>query len=211
MWITAAAPIFDAPSPFRGHCEGRFSAASRQLLALDPGSPSTPLRCVAGLRESAVERPSANSIRCFPGRMQRKRNATPGPSATVCREAAQSIIRVSQWSLQRATASTYFGAAHLPPPAREASGGEGRLGRSPSEVGGASPRRFLDDRARLSMAALAQPPHRPRRLLASPSHPHPYPSPPLGFAERGEGGARRKKVRAEPSPRKRVSPAIDPE
>src|SRR5829696_835879 len=80
MWITAAAPIFDAPSPFRGHCEGRFSAASRQLLALDPGSPSTPLRCVAGVRESAVERPSANSIRCFPGRMQRKRNATRDPA-----------------------------------------------------------------------------------------------------------------------------------
>src|SRR3954452_4443374 len=47
------------------------------------------------------------------------------------------------------------GGAHLPPPAREASGGEGRLGRSPSGVGGASPRRFVDDKAQGSMAALA--------------------------------------------------------
>src|SRR5829696_4795936 len=87
------------------------------------------------------------------------------------------------------------GGAHLlPPPAREASGGEGRLGQSPSGVGGASPRRFLDDWARLSMAALAQPPRRSRRPLASPTHPHPYPSPPLGFAERGEGGARSRHV-----------------
>ncbi len=84
------------------------------------------------------------------------------------------------------------GGAHLlPPSAREASGGEGRLGRRPSGVGGASPRRFVDDKARLSMAALAQMPRRARRLLASQPPPHPYPSPPLGFAERGgEGGAR---------------------
>ena len=58
----------------------KFGAASRRVLALGPGSPSTPLRCVAGVRESAVERASANSIRCFPGRMQRKRNATRDPA-----------------------------------------------------------------------------------------------------------------------------------
>src|SRR5215207_6759645 len=34
----------------------RFGAASRRVLALDPGSPSTPLRSVPGVRERAVER-----------------------------------------------------------------------------------------------------------------------------------------------------------
>jgi plasmid stabilization system protein ParE len=58
----------------------RFGAASRRSLALGPGSPSTPLRCVAGVRERAVERASGNSIHCFPGRMQRKRNVTRDPA-----------------------------------------------------------------------------------------------------------------------------------
>src|SRR3954453_4031318 len=76
------------------------------------------------------------------------------------------------------------GGAHLPPPAREARGGGGRgggrpggeggLGRAPSGVGG----RFLDHKARLSMAALAQSPRHPRRPRASPSHPPPLPPPP---------------------------------
>jgi hypothetical protein len=39
------------------------------------------------------------------------------------------------------------------------------------------------------MAALAQPPHLLVALSPRPATPHPYPSPPLGFAERGEGGA----------------------
>src|SRR3954469_19302902 len=88
-------------------------------------------------------------------------------------------------------------------------GGRGRVGapaptgrgvrcfrRSPPTV----PRRFVDDQAGVSMAALAQPDH-PRRPLAWPSHPPPPPlpappppappppppppPPPLGFAERG--------------------------
>ena len=80
------------------------------------------------------------------------------------------------------------GGAHLlPPPAREASGGEGRLGRSPSGVGGASPRRFVDDQARVSMAALAQPPHHPRRPLGSPSHPPPLPLPATRLRRAGGG------------------------
>src|SRR5829696_10292043 len=75
------------------------------------------------------------------------------------------------------------GAHRLPPSAREASGGEGRLGRSPSGVGGASPRRFVDDRAPVSMecpgptaasssspSLLAQPP-------PTPTPPHPSASP----------------------------------
>jgi len=90
----------------------------------------------------------------------------------------------------RGLRTSNVGGAHFPPPAREASGGEGRLGRSPSGVGGASPRRFVDVRRgcrwqpwpnhRVILVALA-----PR-----PAIPHPYPSPPLGFAARGEGGAR---------------------
>src|SRR5215208_6014340 len=79
------------------------------------------------------------------------------------------------------------GAHRLPPSAREASGGEGRLGRSPSGVGGASPRRFVDDKARVSMAALAQPPHHPRRRLASPSHPPPLPLPATRLRRAGGG------------------------
>src|SRR5215204_6913658 len=78
------------------------------------------------------------------------------------------------------------GAHRLPPSAREASGGEGRLGRSPSGVGGASPRRFVDDQARVSMAALAQPPHHPRHPRASPSHP-PTPTPPRHSASPSGG------------------------
>ena len=45
----------------------KFGAASRRVLALGPGSPSTPLRCVAGVRESAVERSSAIPSAAFPG------------------------------------------------------------------------------------------------------------------------------------------------
>ena len=74
--------------------------------------------------------------------------------------------------------------------AAKPSGGEGRLGRSPSGVGGASPRRFVDDQAPVSMAALAQPPHHPRRPLASPSHPPPLPLPATRFASGGREGAR---------------------
>src|SRR5829696_8591081 len=85
------------------------------------------------------------------------------------------------------------GGAHLlPPPAREASGGEGRLGQSPSGVGGASPRRFVDDRARVSMAALAQPPHHSRLPPASPSHPAPLPLPAARL--RRAGGGRSEKL-----------------
>src|SRR5829696_2187881 len=80
------------------------------------------------------------------------------------------------------TASTHVGLPLLPPPAREASGGEGRLAQSPSGVGGASPRRFVDGKARLSMAALAQPPRRSRRHLASPSRPPPLLLPAIRFA-----------------------------
>src|SRR5215204_1356088 len=79
-------------------------------------------------------------------------------------------------------------ASSLPPLAKRVAGRPTR-GAAQSGGGGASPRRFVDDQARLSMAALAQPPQHHRRPLASPSHPPPYPSPPLGFAERGEGGA----------------------
>jgi len=79
------------------------------------------------------------------------------------------------------------GAHRLPPSAREASGGEGRLGRSPSGVGGASPRRFVDDQARVSMAALAQPPHHPRHPRASPSHPPPLPLPATRLRRAGGG------------------------
>ena len=81
-----------------------------------------------------------------------------------------------------------------PSPAREASGGEGRLGQSPSGVGGASPRRFVDDQARCRWVSW---PNRRIILVAlspRPATPHPYPSPPLGFAERGEGGARSRHV-----------------
>src|SRR5215207_10735335 len=68
-----------------------------------------------------------------------------------------------------------------------ASGGEGRLGRSPSGVGGASPKRFVDDQARVSMAALAQPPHHPRHPRASPSHPPPLPLPATRLRRAGGG------------------------
>src|SRR5215207_6196948 len=89
-----------------------------------------------------------------------------------------------------ATRFTHVGFPLLPPPARRSRvAGRPTRGAAQSGLGGASPRRFVDDQARLSMAALAQPPQHPRRPLASPSHPPPYPSPPLGFAERGEGAA----------------------
>src|SRR5829696_439695 len=62
------------------------------------------------------------------------------------------------------------GGAHLLlPPLGEAEWRGGPTG------GGASPRRFVDDKARLPMGALAQPPHHPRRPRASPSHPPPLP------------------------------------
>ena len=60
----------------------------------------------------------------------------------------------------------------------------GRLGQSPSGVGGASPRRFVDDQARCRWAALAQPPRRPHRHLASPS---PHPTPPRHSASPSGG------------------------
>src|SRR5215218_6797909 len=88
---------------------------------------------------------------------------------------------------KRFGATLKVGGAHLPPPAREASGGEGRLGQSPSGVGGASPRRFVDDRVRLSMAALAQPPRRSRRPRASPNHPPPLPLPATRLRRAGGG------------------------
>ena len=53
---------------------------SAEVVALGPGSPSTPLRCVTGVRESAVEG-SGGSLHGFPGACKRKRNADPGPSA----------------------------------------------------------------------------------------------------------------------------------
>src|SRR5215207_4279227 len=66
-------------------------------------------------------------------------------------------------------------ASSLPPLAKRVAGRPTR-GAAQSGVGGASPRRFVDDQARLAMAALAQPPQHPRRPLASPSNPPPYPS-----------------------------------
>src|SRR5215207_8797625 len=81
------------------------------------------------------------------------------------------------------------GGAHLlPPPARRSEwrGGPTR-GAAPSGVGGASPRRFVDDQARVSMAALARPPQHPRRPLASPSHPPPLPLPATRLRRAGGG------------------------
>src|SRR5215213_1160515 len=93
------------------------------------------------------------------------------------------------------------GGAHLPPPAREASGGEGRLERSPSGVGGASPRRFVDGKPLVSMAALAQPPRRSRRPRASPSHPPPLPLP-TSRLRRARGGRSEKPTCENPPARR---------
>ena len=96
-----------------GHdAEGGCRAASRRVLALGPGSPSTPLRCVAGVRESAVGRASPDSIRCFPERMQRA-EGDPGASARLRRERCQRFPEASE----RASAVTSRrSSAPLPPP-----------------------------------------------------------------------------------------------
>src|SRR4051812_38128332 len=70
----------------------RFGAASRRVLALGPGSPSTPLRCVAGVRESAVEGLGAALSTAFPGACS-EAECDPGPSARLCREAAPNSFR----------------------------------------------------------------------------------------------------------------------
>jgi len=57
----------------------------------------------------------------------------------------------------------------------------------PERGGGRFPRRFVDDKARLSMAALAQPPHHPRRPRAWPSHPPPLPLPATRLRRAGGG------------------------
>src|SRR5215204_1130686 len=70
----------------------RFGAASRRVLALDPGSPSTPLRSVPGVRETAVERFAL----IFPPLSRAhaaKAEYDPGPSARLCREAASNSFR----------------------------------------------------------------------------------------------------------------------
>src|SRR5215204_335565 len=85
------------------------------------------------------------------------------------------------------------GRAPPPSPARKASGGEGRLGQSPSGVGGASPRRFVGGKARPSMAALAQPARRSRRPLASPGRPHPLPLPATRLRRAGGGRSEKPK------------------
>src|SRR4051794_12039825 len=70
---------------------GRISGASR-LLALGPGSPSTPLRCAAGVRERAVE-----GFAPIPPLLSRahaaKAECDPGPSARLRREAAPNSFR----------------------------------------------------------------------------------------------------------------------
>src|SRR5215216_2284768 len=79
-------------------------------------------------------------------------------------------------------------ASSLPPLAKRVAGRPTR-GAAQSGVGGA-PRRFVDDQARLSMAALAQPPQHPRRPSASPSHPPPLPLPLPATRLRRAGGGR---------------------
>src|SRR5215207_3309415 len=70
----------------------RFGAASRRVLALGPGSPSTSLRSVAGVRERAVERfvliftPLSRAHAA-------KAECDPGPSARLRREAAPNSFR----------------------------------------------------------------------------------------------------------------------
>ena len=84
------------PQGGRLTAEGHLSRLSPLAAPLPRSSPRAGrcpdpgLRCVAGVRESAVERASANSIRRFPGRMQRKRNATRDPAQSY-REAAHSF------------------------------------------------------------------------------------------------------------------------
>src|SRR5215204_5922655 len=114
------------------------------------------------------------------------------PRRPLSRDARAALVRARPL---RMTASPRL----LLPPAREASGGEGRLGQSSSGVGGASPRRFVDDQARVQMGALAQPPRRSRRLPASPSPPPPLP-PPATRLRRAGGGRSEKPSRVAPPP-----------
>ena len=72
----------------------KFGAASRRVLALGPGSPSTPLRCVAGFRESAVERPSAIPSAAFPGACSES-GMRPGTQRKTRREAAPNSLSQS--------------------------------------------------------------------------------------------------------------------
>ena len=80
-----------APHSGPGLCERkdkrRFasSCAGSRIAFHSPGSSPG---CVAGVRESAVEGFGRSSLHCFPGRMQRKRNATRDPARRLCREAA---------------------------------------------------------------------------------------------------------------------------
>ena len=72
-----------APHSGPGLCERkdkrRFasSCAGSRIAFHSPGSSPG---CVAGVRESAVEGFGRSSLHCFPGRMQRKRNATRDPA-----------------------------------------------------------------------------------------------------------------------------------
>ena len=79
--------------------------------------------------------------------------------------------------------------AHLPPPRSRSEWRGGPTGRGPEPGGGCFPEALRRRSSAVSMAALAQPPHILVALSPGPTTPHPYPSPPLGFAERGEGGA----------------------
>ena len=81
------------------------------------------------------------------------------------------------------------GGAHLPPPAREASGGEGDSGEARA-VGGASPRRFVDDQARCRWVSWPN-----RRIILVALSPRPA-SPPLPLPAtrlRRAGGGRSEK------------------
>src|SRR5215207_3548084 len=74
-----------------------------------------------------------------------------------------------------------------PPSVRSRSERRGGPTRAKPERGGGRSRRFVDDQARVSMAALAQPPHHPRHPRASPSHPPPLPLPATRLRRAGGG------------------------
>ena len=111
-------------------CESRSGAASRQLLALGPGSPSTPLRCVAGFRESAFTF-GRSSLHCFPGRMQRSGMRPGTQRKTLPRSGAELISQRSPEAgapsrLGGVPGAERGGLGHDPRPARGGAGG-GRL------------------------------------------------------------------------------------
>ena len=140
---------------------------------------------------SCATRAASTLIKCQKMAAARPRRLAAEPAQPAVLRRAPSPLPLSRWAYGIHTLKV--GGAHLPLPPL-AKRVAGRVGRSPSGVG------VLPRGASLTIGRGCRWLPWPNRrvvlvaLSPRPATPHPYPSPPLGFAERGEGGARSRDV-----------------